>query len=102
VHGEIEYHTPGWKVKFTPNFHVTSPQVLRGKELQLLRGEDGETGLSYNIKYTRHFFIYGKAPTTPKLLLQLEVLTILEFVFYSFVQSLRGSKGERVQGRVEG
>eukprot|EP00026_Physarum_polycephalum_P000009 Phypoly_transcript_00009.p1 GENE.Phypoly_transcript_00009~~Phypoly_transcript_00009.p1 ORF type:complete len:3931 (-),score=966.04 Phypoly_transcript_00009:22-11814(-) len=82
IHGEIEYHAPGWKVKFAPNFPLTSPQVLQGKDIQLIRGEDGETGLSFDAKHTRHFFVYNKAPTSPKLLLQLEQLegtTSLEY-----------------------
>lgn len=71
--GEVVYTTSGWQVKLTPNFHLTGAQVLQSGTLQLVRGDDGETGINSDLKSTRHFFLLGKSPASAKLLLQLEV-----------------------------
>jgi hypothetical protein len=99
VNGEIEFSAPGWKVKFTPNFPLTSPQLLLGDGLQLVRGDDGETGIAFDKKSSRHFFLFGKnpSPPTPKLLLQLEVcvscrLSVVAFLrLICFLLAIRGN-----------
>lgn len=76
--GAVEYSAPDWKVKLAPiNFSLSSPShVYKGEGLQLLRGEDGETGLSFDGKSSRHLFLFGTTPPS-ELSLQLEVCLLL-------------------------
>lgn len=101
--GEVEFASGSeWKVKLVPeNFSILRPTLLSGTGLQLLRGEDGETGLSFDEKSTRHFFVFGKTPA-PKLLLKLEVLYCLSrlsvFLLLLYVATRRIYKA-RIQPR---
>ena len=75
--GEVEFGNSSYRVKLSVNFDVPSPKLYRRDGLQLLRGDDVETGLSFDKDTTRHFFFFGKAAPS-KLLLNLEVWKKIE------------------------
>lgn len=75
--GDVEFSAPDWKVRLSPDFHVASPKLYKGDGVHLLRGDDGETGFSFDKKSARHFFVFAKAPASPKLQLRLEVRNCL-------------------------
>ncbi len=71
--GEASFELPGWKLSASlPSFELTSPKLLHANGLQLLRGEDGEIGFSFDKNSTRHFFVLGK-PSSPKFSLKFKV-----------------------------
>jgi hypothetical protein len=71
--GTVEFGNPTWKVKLSPqNFSLTAPKLFKNDGVQLLRAEDGETGLSFDKTSSRHFFLFGKQPPS-KIVLQLDV-----------------------------
>lgn len=81
--GAVEYGNQSWKVKLHPkSFHLASPKLYKREGLQLLRADDGETGLSFDKNSSRHFFFFGKPPASSKFTLQLEV--VFSIFFYSF------------------
>lgn len=63
---------------------LSSPQLLHGDGLQLLKAEDGEIGLSFDKKSTRHFFLLGKSLNSPKFSLTFKVSSL----FHSISQAL--------------
>lgn len=74
--GEVEFGTPGWKIKFLPSFSLTNAKLLSRPGLQVLRGDDGETGISFDKGSSRHFFVFLKAPTSQTFSLALEVFSV--------------------------
>lgn len=62
---------------FPLDFSLTAPKLSKADGLHLLRGEDGEIGISFDKRSSRHFFFLGKAPTLPKFSLGLKVLNLL-------------------------
>lgn len=75
--GSVEYGSEeiGWKVKLSPvGLNVTNARLLAREGLQVLRGDDGETGLSFDKSSSRHFFIIGKSLSSTKFQLQFEVI----------------------------
>lgn len=73
TNGAVEYGDSEWKIRLAPvGYSLTSPTLYESDELQLLRGSEGETGLSFYKDSSRHFFVFGKIPSS-KLLLSLEV-----------------------------
>lgn len=74
--GEVNFGNPTWKVKLAPvGLDLANPKLYRRDGLQLLRGDDVETGLSFDKDTTRHFFFFGKSAPS-KLQLKLEVLRV--------------------------
>ena len=72
--GDVEFGSPDWKVTLSPSFKLTNPKLYQRERVQLLRGEDGETGVSVDKRNSsRHFFLFGKTPADFRLLLRLEV-----------------------------
>lgn len=83
ITGDVEFSAPGWKVKLSPsNFEVTAPKLYKGESIQVLRGEDAETGLSFDTDFSRHFFLFGKPPLSKKISVNLEVR--LTYTHYDF------------------
>jgi hypothetical protein len=60
--GETAFNAPDWKAKFVPNFSITNPKLFVGDGVHVVRGDDGEIGLSYDKLSSRHFFFYGQQP----------------------------------------
>jgi hypothetical protein len=75
---------PDWKlhIPHPPALTLASPKLLQGEGLQLLRDIDGEIGISFDKHSSRHFFFWGKAPTTPKFVLNLQVWALLLFPLF--------------------
>jgi hypothetical protein len=76
--GDVEFGSPNWKITLSPSFTLTNPKLYHREGLQLLRGEEGETGFAVDKgNKTKHFFLYAKVPTDHRLLLRLEVRSVL-------------------------
>ena len=77
--GQVEYGSEenGWKIKIIPTtFPISTSsdrQLILRHGLQLLRSTDYECGLSYDKSSSRHFFIFGKSPSSTRFALQFEV-----------------------------
>lgn len=72
--GSANFEAPDWKFGVSPlSFGLSSPKLLLANGLHLLRGEDGEIGISFDKKSSRHFFFFGKAPSVPKFSLSFKV-----------------------------
>ncbi len=75
--GTADFSGPDWKLHVASlQFSVTTPTLYKGDGLHLLRGEDGEIGISFDKNSTRHFFLLGKAPSLPEFSLQFKVCTV--------------------------
>jgi hypothetical protein len=74
--GDTVYSTSDgtWEIKLSPNFTLTSPKLLAGTGLQVLRADDGETGFFFEEELIRHFFVFFKPPTANRFILKFEVL----------------------------
>jgi hypothetical protein len=72
--GIVSFEAPDWALSVAP-LHVSlaSPKLFNGAGLHLLRGDDGEIGISFDKHSSRHFFFLGKAPSLPKFSLGLQV-----------------------------
>jgi hypothetical protein len=56
------------------HFHLlASPKLFNGEGLHLLRGDDGEIGVSFDKHSSRHFFFVGAALPSPKFSLKFQV-----------------------------
>ena len=76
--GIAEYDSPDWKLAVSPiHFSLAPPkQLLQGADVQLLRAEDGEIGISFDKDSSRHFFFIGKALSFPKFSLGFKVASL--------------------------
>jgi hypothetical protein len=84
--GVASFEAPDWNLSIAPlHFALTAPKLSKGDGLHLLRGEDGEIGISFDKHSSRHFFFFGKAPTLPKFSLGLKVIFLF---FYLFIKKL--------------
>jgi hypothetical protein len=78
IDGTVTFDSPDWKLGVSPlHLSVSQPKLLKGDGLHLLRGEDGEIGVSFDKKSSRQFFFLGKALSAPKFSLGLKVCTTL-------------------------
>ena len=61
--GVVEFESPDWKLAVLPiHFNISPPKRLfQGPDVHLLRGEDGEIGLTFDKDSSRQFFFIGKA-----------------------------------------
>lgn len=83
VDGAVNFESADWKFGVSPpSLALSSPQLLHGEGLQLLKVDDGEIGVSFDKKSTRHFFLFGKSLNASKFSLSFKV--ILKF-FYKVV-----------------
>jgi hypothetical protein len=74
--GTASFDAPDWKLSVAPpNFAVSVPTLYNGAGLHLLRGDDGEIGISFDKNSSRHFFFIGKPLSAPKFAINLKVLT---------------------------
>lgn len=94
--GGVNFDSPDWKFGVAPlHFSLSAPKLLRGDGLHLLRGDDGEIGVSFDKKSSRHFFFIGFALPSPKFSLGLKVLmlycTIFDFYSKFTILQLDGS-----------
>ncbi len=73
--GSVTFDAPDFNFQVAPIGLSLSPptKLFKGEGLHLLRGEDGEIGISFDKNSSRHFFFIGKAPTTPKFALLFKV-----------------------------
>jgi hypothetical protein len=72
--GIATFEAPDWKLAVSPlHLSLTVPKLFSGDGLHLLRGEDGEIGISFDKKSSRHFFFLGKGLPSPKFALKLKV-----------------------------
>jgi hypothetical protein len=72
--GLASFTAPDWKFSAAPlNLDLSSPKLFHGEGLHLLRGDDGEIGLSFDKRSSRHFFFLGKAPSGRKFSLGFKV-----------------------------
>ena len=74
--GTASYDAPDWKLVIAPtSFSVSAPKLYTGAGLHLLRGDDGEIGISFDKNSSRHFFFIGKVfpLSAPKFSLSLKV-----------------------------
>jgi hypothetical protein len=72
--GIASFEAPDWSLSIAPlQFALSAPKLSKGDGLHLLRGEDGEIGISFDKNSSRHFFFFGKAPAFPKFSLDLKV-----------------------------
>ena len=81
--GVASYEAPDWALSVRSlHFSLTAPNLTKGDGLHLLRGEDGEIGISFDKQSSRHFFFLGKAPASPKFSLELKVSSLLAYIIY--------------------
>lgn len=74
--GIASFDALDWKLSVSPlHFSIATPKLFNGPGLHLLRGGDGEIGISFDKNSSRHFFFFGKAPSIPKFSLNLKVLS---------------------------
>jgi hypothetical protein len=74
--GVASFEAPDWQLSMSPlHLSPSSPKLFNGSGLHLLRGVDGEIGISFDKHSSRHFFFLGKAPSLPKFSLGIEVLS---------------------------
>lgn len=66
------------------SFKITAPKLHKSDGVQLLRADDGEIGLSTDANATRHFFVFGKAPTSTKFGIKFTV----RIFYFSFIVGL--------------
>jgi hypothetical protein len=72
--GAVSFEAPDWKFQVAPlHFDLSAPKLFHSDGLHLLRGDDGEIGVSFDKNSSRHFFFFGKAPAFPKFSLGLKV-----------------------------
>ena len=57
------FEGPTWKLSAVPSMSIISPQLHQGEGLHLLRGDDGEVGISFDKHSTRHFFVLTNLPS---------------------------------------
>jgi hypothetical protein len=81
IDGIASFEALDWQLSVSPlDFSLSTPKLSKGDGLHLLRGVDGEIGISFDKHSSRHFFFLGKAPTLPKFSLGLKVaLNILHY-----------------------
>lgn len=76
--GIASFDSPDWKLSVAPlQLEISAPKLLHGEGLHLLRGDDGEIGISFDKNSSRHFYFLGKAPALPKFSLNLKVCLAL-------------------------
>jgi hypothetical protein len=82
----VAFEGPDWKLSATPSLSISSPQLIQGEWLQLLRGEDGEIGISFDKGSSRHFFLLGSVPS-PKFSIKFKasLFFMLCYVMYFIV-----------------
>jgi len=73
--GALSYDGPDFSVGFSPiGIAFANAQLLRSDGVAVLRGDDGEQGVSFDKSgASRHFFFLGKALPSPKFSLKLKV-----------------------------
>lgn len=70
----VNFSTPDWKLSVLPlSFNISAPKLFHGDGLHLLRGDDGEIGVSFDKNASRHFFFVGKPLSLPKFSLKFAV-----------------------------
>ena len=76
VDGTAHFDAPDWKFAVSPlHFSLSAPKLLNAAGIHLLRGDDGEIGISFDKQSSRHFFFFGKAPSIPRFSLAFKVLS---------------------------
>jgi hypothetical protein len=90
LEGIVSFDSPDWKLHVSPlHFHPSAPKLFSGEGLHLLRGDDGEIGVSFDKRSSRHFFFLGAALPSPKFSLKLQVFSIyFGFLFLYFYYNL--------------
>lgn len=82
--GAVSFDSPDWKFGVAPlHFGLSAPKLYHGDGLHLVRGDDGEIGISFDKNASRHFFFLGKAPSSPKFSLGLKVFRFFRRVCLS-------------------
>jgi hypothetical protein len=72
--GVASFDAQDWKLEVVPShFSLSAPKLFSADGLHLLRGLDGEIGISFDKHSSRHFFFFGKAPSLPTFSLGLKV-----------------------------
>ena len=92
--GAATFEAPDWRFAISPlHLSLTAPKLFSGDGLHLLRGDDGEIGISFDKKSSRHFFFIGKSLASPKFSLKLKVLMCFysQLFIYLRIQQLDGS-----------
>jgi hypothetical protein len=79
---EVSFDGPDWKLTAVPLFTINAPQIHHGDWLQLLRGEDGEIGISFDKNSSRHFFMLTNL-SGPRFSIKFKVPSLF-FIFFSF------------------
>lgn len=81
IDGEASFDAPDWKLRVSPpQFHISAPKLFSGDGIHLLRGEDGEVGISFDKASSRHFFFIGKSLPSPKFSLSFKVRELILFL----------------------
>lgn len=75
--GAASFDAPDWKLNVVPAWSLSAPKLHKGEGLHLLRGDDGEIGISFDKNSSRHFFLLTKAPASPKFSLHLKVRALI-------------------------
>ncbi len=72
--GLLTFGGPDWSLKLAPiSVSVRDPQLFTRDGLLLVRGEDGEFGVSFDKQSSRHWFFIGKPLSSPKFGLKFEL-----------------------------
>lgn len=83
--GEAKFDAPDWNLITLPPVTLEAPKLLQRKGLHVVRGEDGEIGLSFDNKTSRQFFVLGRSPSFPEFSLKFKVIppyanSVLNFI----------------------
>jgi hypothetical protein len=82
--GVASFSAPDWNLSVSPlNFSLSAPKLSQGDGIHLLRGEDGEIGISFDKQSSRQFFFFGKSPSLPKFSLGLKVLILSHSIAFN-------------------
>lgn len=63
---------------------MTAPKLLKSEGAQVLRADDGEIGLATDDHFTKHFFLFGKAPASTKFSLKFNNVRFVS-EYYNFI-----------------
>jgi hypothetical protein len=74
VDGTVSFEAPDWKFHVASQLSLSGPKLYHSDGLHLLRGEDGEIGVSFDKSSSRHFYFLGKSLALPKFSLGLKVI----------------------------
>lgn len=84
--GVASFEAPDWSLSVVPlSFSLSAPKLSKADGVHLLRGDDGEIGISFDKNSSRHFFFFGKAPSLPKFSLGLKVFGLKTSTFVAYI-----------------